>query len=123
MRSNATANLLDRPARRAGDGRPVHENRRHRRHLLPFPYRLTVTGASFLGLGRPRPVSVRGRIQDVSGGGLRLLTDRPLKPAQLVRCEIRLREVPVWIPTLMQVRWTKRNARGLKYAVGLQFLS
>jgi hypothetical protein len=41
----------------------------------------------------------------------------------LVRCEIGVPELPVSIPTLMQVRWTrKQSLQADTYLTGLQFL-
>jgi hypothetical protein len=40
-----------------------------------------------------------------------------------LRCEMRAADVPVPIPTLLLVRWTKKpNLRGKNYLSGLQFL-
>jgi hypothetical protein len=40
-----------------------------------------------------------------------------------VRCEISVSEIPVRIPTLMQVRWTrKQSLQADTYVTGLQFL-
>ncbi len=41
----------------------------------------------------------------------------------MVRCEICVSEIPVSIPTLMLVRWTrKQNLQAEIYLTGLQFL-
>jgi hypothetical protein len=41
----------------------------------------------------------------------------------LVRCEIGVSEIPVSIPTLMQVRWTrKQSLQADTYVTGLQFV-
>jgi hypothetical protein len=41
----------------------------------------------------------------------------------LVRCEIAVSEIPVSIPTLMQVRWTrKQSLQADTYVTGLQFV-
>jgi hypothetical protein len=62
-------------------------------------------------------------VQNVSKGGLCLISSQPMPRSSLVRCEIGVSEVPVGIPTLMQVRWTrKQNLQAEAYLTGLQFL-
>jgi hypothetical protein len=51
------------------------------------------------------------------------LSQRPVSQSSLLRCEMRAADVPVPIPTLLLVRWTKKpNLRGKNYLSGLQFL-
>ena len=67
--------------------------------------------------------AVVGRVQNVSKGGLCLISPQPIAKSCLVRCEIGISETPVSIPTLMQVRWTrKQNLQADTYLTGLQFL-
>jgi len=67
--------------------------------------------------------AVRGRVQNLSRGGVCLLIDRPLEKSAVVVCEIALPDLPLSIPTVMQVRWDeKREVQGEHYLVGLQFL-
>jgi len=41
-----------------------------------------------------------------------------------VRCDIAMPDIPVAIPTLMQVRWTaKRGHKSLNYLSGLRFIT
>lgn len=65
---------------------------------------------------------VQGRIRNISAGGLCLLTNRPAKESHVLRCELPLPGIPVSIPTLMQVRWTRQAPGKLRYLIGLQFL-
>jgi hypothetical protein len=66
---------------------------------------------------------VLGRVQNVSKGGICLLSHQPIPHSALLRCEVVVAEVPVGIPTLMQVRWTrKQNLQTESYLSGLQFL-
>ena len=51
-----------------------------------------------------------------------LITDQPLKGSHLVHCELYFENLPVAIPTLMLVRWTKKHAERQEYASGLQFV-
>ena len=64
----------------------------------------------------------RGRIQNISRGGFCLLTDQLMVVSCLIRCEVFFPEIPIAIPTLMQVRWTQKNSKQHRYLIGLQFL-
>ena len=66
---------------------------------------------------------ILGRAQNLSRGGLCLLSQQPISQSSLLRCEMSAAEVPVPIPTLLLVRWTKKpKIRGNNYLSGLQFL-
>ncbi len=66
---------------------------------------------------------VVGRVQNVSQGGLCVMSPHPMRPSSLVRCDIGLSESPITIPTLMEVRWTqKQKLQAESYLSGLQFL-
>jgi hypothetical protein len=67
---------------------------------------------------------VRGRVQNVSEGGLCILTSSPPPVPAFVCCQIEMLEVPVSIPVLMQVRWTcKQEKSGKHYITGLRFVT
>ncbi|MGA8216585.1 MAG: PilZ domain-containing protein [Candidatus Sulfotelmatobacter sp.] len=98
---------------------------RDRRQCPRFPQLLQVQARevqplrSEIELGK----AVLGRVQNLSKGGLCLISPQPLARSCLVRCEIGVSEIPVSIPTLMQVRWTrKQNLQADTYLTGLQFL-
>jgi hypothetical protein len=96
-----------------------------RRQYPRFPQLLELQAREVQPLGSEveREKSVVGRVQNVSKGGLCLVSPRPMARSCLVRCEIRVSEIPVSIPTLMQVRWTRRKSRQADtYLIGLQFL-
>ena len=64
-----------------------------------------------------------GRIQNMSKGGVCFLSQTPITRASLLRCEIGITDVPLSIPTLALVRWTKKqNLESSSYLSGLQFL-
>jgi hypothetical protein len=66
---------------------------------------------------------VLGRIQNMSKGGICFLSQTPITRASLLRCEIGITDVPLSIPTLALVRWTKKqNLESSSYLSGLQFL-
>ena len=65
---------------------------------------------------------LRGVVTDVSAGGLCLLTDDEAEVSGPVRCEIVVPQFAVGIPTLMQVRWSRRDDDHQTNRMGLQFL-
>jgi hypothetical protein len=51
-----------------------------------------------------------------------VLTQQPVQLSSLLCCELSIADVPVAIPTLLQVRWTKKqNLEGARYLSGFQF--
>jgi hypothetical protein len=71
---------------------------------------------------KPKPV-VLGRIQNMSKGGICFLSQHPIGQASLLRCEIGMSDVPLAVPTLARVCWTKKqNPESNSYLSGLQFL-
>jgi hypothetical protein len=67
--------------------------------------------------------AILGRAQNMSKGGLCFLSQQPISQSSLLRCEMCAVDVPVPIPTLLLVRWTKKpRVRGNNYLSGLQFL-
>ena len=63
-----------------------------------------------------------GEVFDISEGGLCLLTDDAAEVSEPVRCVIRVPQIPAGIPTLLQVRWARRDGLRPTYRVGMQFL-
>ncbi len=71
---------------------------------------------------KPKP-AVLGRIQNMSKGGICFLSHHPIDHASLLRCEIGMSDVPLSVPTLARVCWTKKqNLESNSYLSGLQFL-
>jgi hypothetical protein len=96
------------------------ERRRHPRHLVQ-----PVFGGKRIGLslpGKGHRASLRGKILNISAGGLCLLSEQVVDQNQVLRCQIQLRELPVAIPTLLQVRWIHRPPGSHTYWLGLRFL-
>jgi len=99
--------------------------RLERRQFPRFPLVLQVEAR-----GVPRVASelqpertVRGRIQNLSRGGLCLFTSESLGSTALVVCEILLPELPVGIPALAHVCWSEQRDVPIDcYLYGLQFL-
>lgn len=64
-----------------------------------------------------------GRIQNLSEGGICLITSKAVEPQSVLRCEIVSEGLPVGVPTLMEVRWAKKQNGGSGvYVCGLQYL-
>ncbi|MGO8788972.1 MAG: PilZ domain-containing protein [Terriglobia bacterium] len=65
---------------------------------------------------------VDGHVQNISSGGLCLLAQKRLKVSELLVGEIAVPGTRASIPTLLQVRWQRKNSSGSRYLVGLHFV-
>jgi hypothetical protein len=100
---------------------PDRERRQHER----FPQVFEVRARSLLSGQTPGPLPKEfgGRIHNLSNGGVCILSSCPLQASMFVACSFPASDVPVSIPTLMQVRWTaKRGNKAKSYISGLQFV-
>jgi len=95
-----------------------------RRHYVRHPLLLKATARALdkYGSSVASAVLVRGNIEDISEGGLRFVTEE-LPASALVEFRIVVPSVPVPIPTLLSVRWSRKRRSGRQYDVGLQFLA
>jgi len=103
-----------------------HSKERERREHARFPQALEVCARSMPPVHATYPGSkeIRGRIQNLSQGGICIMSSQPLAVATFVFCEIAVPDVPVSIPALMQVRWTaKRGRETQQYIYGLRFIA
>jgi hypothetical protein len=100
----------------------IDEDREKRRHPR-LPVHTEIVGREFLLLESPQRVNetVRGRVEDVSEGGLCISTNRPLTVSFPIRCELPFADSPVPVPTLMKVQWTREISPQLHHS-GLRFL-
>jgi hypothetical protein len=102
--------------------------RREKRRDLRYPVAWELRGKSLRplepgsGLRYKASQVLHGRVSDVSAGGLCLLTDDDPEVSGPVRCEIVVPQLAVGIPTLLQVRWSRRDVVKQTNRVGLQFL-
>ena len=97
-----------------------NEKRQRPRQLYSTLFRgreLSAAGTS-RGSGRV----IRGKVHDISSGGLSLVSGQPVKKSRLIRGEIQLPDTLVNVPLLLQVRWVRRSQKGSQYRIGLQFL-
>ncbi len=93
---------------------------------MRFPHSLEVSGHGMTATGRTAvsPIEFSGRVQNISEGGISLLSESSLTPSSFVRCSIQVPDVPVAVPTLMQVRWSvaRRGNKSKSYLIGLLFV-
>jgi len=75
----------------------------------------------FAVLEEPK-ATLQGITENISSGGVCFLIGQGLPVNSIVRCELTVGDLPVNIPTLMQVRWLRKIEGGNNYKVGLQFL-
>jgi hypothetical protein len=97
-----------------------------RRRELRFPQSLEMTVQALPELGSDRKLKIvplRGRIQNISEGGVCLITSRPIERFSVLRCEFTIGDVPLKVATLMEVRWTRKQDLDPEvYLSGLEFL-
>jgi PilZ domain len=65
---------------------------------------------------------LRGVVTDIGLGGIGVFSDDTIDVFDPFVCEIIAPEMPIGIPTLMQVRWIRTDGQGHTYRLGLQFL-
>ena len=101
------------------DPQPVRAAPRFR---LQNPVRLH--GCTLPLVGGPTGTSrvVDGHVQNISSGGLCLLARKRLKVSELLVGEIAVPGTRASIPTLLQVRWLRKNSFGPRYRAGLHFV-
>jgi hypothetical protein len=97
-----------------------YEERNSPRYSLDAEIR--VTRASPLVLPQEPPLWVEGKAENISNGGVSILSDDLLPPYEVLRCEITIPGSPVRIPTLAKVRWSHKVNAQRPCRHGLQFL-
>jgi c-di-GMP-binding flagellar brake protein YcgR len=63
---------------------------------------------------------IHGEVRDLSEGGVGIRAERGIDENQVIRCELSFPGVPIQIPVLMRVRWSRKVND--TYLMGLQFL-
>jgi hypothetical protein len=61
-------------------------------------------------------------ITDIGEGGLGLSPENMVEISDPFVCWITAPQMPIGIPTLLQVRWALKDGQGHAYRLGLQFL-
>jgi hypothetical protein len=95
---------------------PNHDQREHPR----YSYKEVATLPFSTIYASNSTKAIHAQILDVSQGGVALRGEQSVKENQVVRCTLSLPGVPVRVPTLMRVRWSRKVRHG--YLIGLQFL-
>jgi PilZ domain len=101
------------------------ELQQEKRHSPRFPWAVEIRGRFLAPLEEPElelPVSLQGVTENIGRAGVGVLSDRPLAPNSVLRCEFALAGYPVLIPTLMRVRWSNQAEGKRQCKAGLQFL-
>jgi hypothetical protein len=100
-------------------GADIDERRGEQR----FPFKVTVI-LQELSSTRKTPLpktAIPGVIHNLSNNGFGIATAVPLTYSTVVRCDIAIKNLPVAIPTIAQVRWVQRAHAG-EYRSGLTYL-
>jgi len=96
------------------------------RHEARYPQNLEVLIRELPELGlvdAPESCTVTARVQNMSQGGVCLVTECPIEKSSVLRCEIAIGDAPLRVATLMQVRWTrKQSATPESFISGLETL-
>jgi PilZ domain len=72
-------------------------------------------------MDQPR-LLLRGKVENISRGGVGVLSDEQAPAEGVVRCEIAIPGSLGHIPTLLRTRWCDRVEGQGKYRLGLEFL-
>jgi len=94
-----------------------------RRTADRFPYSMEVILQELSGESRTTPAGppIFAHIYNVSQRGMCVSSSVPLIYSKVVRCDIGLKDLPVAVPTVAQVRWVEKiNLRN--YRCGLRYL-
>jgi PilZ domain len=65
---------------------------------------------------------LQGVIRNIGIGGVGIISNLPLTPGTVLRCDILLHEVPVRIPTILKVCWSAKSGSAEEYELGLLFV-
>ena len=100
------------------------ENRLHQR----YPVTCELRGKALRSIestAEPAPAGshdLRGVITDIGVGGIGVFSEDTIEMLTPFVCDIIPSEMPVGIPTLVQVRWVRKDGQGHTYRLGLQFM-
>jgi len=100
------------------------ENASDRRQYPRYPLESDFIGRelSLVGVTEENKLLIRAHVEDISEGGLCVLTSKPLTLANPVQCKIPLATIPVALPVIMRVQWSHQDSTGSSFRNGLQFL-
>lgn len=92
------------------------------RFQLQNPIRLFACTLPLVAAPAAASRTVDGHVQNISSGGLCLLARKRMRVSELLVGEIAVPGTRASIPTLLQVRWLKKNSVGPRYRAGLHFV-
>jgi hypothetical protein len=100
------------------------DDSKDRRHHARFPLLLKAAAHTFDLYGAPSgsSIRVRGKLTNIGLGGVCFVANQELPVSALVECRISVPSVPVPIPILLSVRWSRKRSSDSKHDIGLQFL-
>ena len=96
------------------------ERRSERR--ISVAWTLEGKGTSLLAFPRGREETIQGRIENINRTGVCLVTTKFIETSSVLQCEIFPAELRMGIPTMMEVRWIKRDSAGPGMRIGLRYL-
>ena len=99
---------------------PQRDRRLDPRHFIDC--QIGVKELTPLGSTTASSEMVSVQAENISKGGLGIITEHSLQPSGLVRCEIQIGETVCPVSVFMQVRWVESNDTG-GCRSGLQFLA
>ncbi len=70
---------------------------------------------------RSRNTPIKAQMTDISSGGVCITMKKPLQVSSVLRCEFKVGDAGVAVPSLMQVRWVEPVKAG-GYRCGLLYL-
>jgi len=92
------------------------------RFRLKHPVRMRVRTLPLVAGPTSGARGIVGHIQNISPTGLCLLAAQRLRVSELLVGEIGFPGTRASVPTLLQVRWCRKNSSGARYRAGLNFV-
>src|SRR5882762_5780256 len=89
---------------------------------FPFATELDASHLPAADKSRQTAKLLHAKTENISSGGLCIRAKHPLGSTGLVRCELRLPDVPVRVPLLARVCWSERRSGTNQYRIGLEFV-
>ena len=98
-------------------GEELSENRINNRFAYANPFTFVILGDI---THPPEETSIHGEIIDISNGGIGIKVGKKLDQGTVMLVRVPLAGTEAKIPTLMAVKWIKKNCNG--YHAGLRFV-
>jgi c-di-GMP-binding flagellar brake protein YcgR len=95
---------------------------RRQSQRVPLLGRVTYEVSVHQVVNDPEAAPMEGQIQNVSKGGICMLTNEALANTQVVEIGLPLPVDQITTPTIVEVRWVRRGSGQDTYMAGLRFL-